>query len=120
MVEKEEFRVERVTSQEGCKAGKEFNQDACACFSIAQCKRLCVGEKNKNNPLETCDCITQANYDSIFNHGLGDTCGADVSTGTTTGETETITTLPCVGTGCEDEGDDQEGKTITLPPKPET
>ena len=119
-IEKKEFEVERVTSQSECERGKIFRQDACACFSLAQCKRLCVGEKNRNNPLESCDCIDEEDYQSIFNHGLGDSCGADVGSGTTSGEANVISILPCVGAGCQDEEDDQEGKLIVLPQKPDT
>ena len=63
--------VEHVPSQDFCEKGFTFNQDACACFEDRQCRIGCPG--GKNNPFR-CGCITNAEYASIFNHGLGSNC----------------------------------------------
>ena len=71
------IEVERVTSQEECDIGFTFDQSACACFSDLQCRIGCIGDTPRNNPLSRCGCISEANYQSIFSHDLGLTCGAE-------------------------------------------
>ena len=67
------IEVVRVQSQEECEEGLVFNQEACTCFSLAQCRTLCP-EGQILDPRETCSCISEAKYEAIFNHGLDDQC----------------------------------------------
>ena len=43
----------RVSSKKECEAGFVFNQDSCACESLAQCRIFCP-EGQKLNPLKPC------------------------------------------------------------------
>lgn len=85
---------------------------ACACFSKVRCKKIC-GEGTILNPLEACgECLDQADYFSIFSHGLGATCGAepevlDLDSGSGNSDDQVIKPIinppepeKCAGTGC--------------------
>ena len=67
MDEPEPFTVTRVTGQEECEDGFKFNEAACACFKLQECRVGCPG--GYNNPFE-CGCLSRGNYWSIYDHNL--------------------------------------------------
>ena len=69
-----------VQSQEQCGEGLRFDQEACACFQPVKCKKSC-GENHILDPRETCTCISEHEYEAIFNHGLNDQCMFEDGTG---------------------------------------
>ena len=68
--------VIRVSGQDQCEEGLEFNQEACACFQPAKCKRDC-GEFQILDPRELCTCISEVEYEAIFTHNLTEECKFD-------------------------------------------
>ena len=75
--------VNHVDSQEDCNAltGSEldflnysFNERACACFLNFNCAIGCPIATPRLNPLVFCECISEEDYNSIFNHGLDENC----------------------------------------------
>ena len=65
--------LETVQSQEQCDEGLRFDQEACACFQPVKCRKSC-GENEILDPRETCTCISDNEYEAIFNHGLNEKC----------------------------------------------
>ena len=56
---------DRDENSKPCADGFEWNEDACACFTLAQCKMMCP-EGQILSPLERCECIYQCEYDELF------------------------------------------------------
>ena len=53
-----------------------FNQEACACFSQAQCEIACAPGTTLL-PTEICSgCVPESELESIYGHGLDDQCRA--------------------------------------------
>ena len=48
-----------------CADGYQWNQEGCACFSLAKCKKLCP-EGEKLSELEMCKCIPLCEYQELF------------------------------------------------------
>ena len=67
------IEVVRVQSQDQCEDGLVFDQEACTCFQLAQCRIGCP-EGEILDPRESCTCISEQKYEAIFNHGLDDQC----------------------------------------------
>ena len=63
-----------MTGPEFCTAEQEFNQAACACFQINRCDIGCLPPYEHNNPLVSCQCISDADFISITDHGLDENC----------------------------------------------
>ena len=80
-------------SQEECDflydTGFVFNEAACACFSLIQCRLQCP-EGQILDPTKACECISLADYNLIFNHGLNDKCQIDGFDPSVYGNIETV------------------------------
>ena len=75
-----EFEVVHVHEEGQClPLFQTFNQDACACFSAYQCDIECSFNFDTPylNPLEVCECISEEDYLSIYQHGFGPDCIPD-------------------------------------------
>ena len=49
----------------GCPDGLQWEEEACACFSMMQCMMMCPPGQQLS-PLLACKCIDQCEYDELF------------------------------------------------------
>ena len=66
--------IHRVQSQEECDHIFEdgthvFNQEACTCFSLIQCRIECP-EGLQLDPTQACECVAEDAIDRIYTHSL--------------------------------------------------
>lgn len=70
--------IERARSQDDCPSdGFVFNQQACACFSLRATLQFCL-PPTRQDPISGGPCVGQDRIDEIYNHGLGENCGAEL------------------------------------------
>ena len=73
----QDIDVDHVSDPRECEDGTYFNLEACACFSEIVCHIYCPDsfpDRPYLNPINGCECISEADYLSIFDHGLGLDC----------------------------------------------
>ena len=65
----------RVSGQDECDEGFDFDLDSCTCQAQIQCTLACSGGK-RLNPLKGCQCITESQFNKIYDdNDLGPFCG---------------------------------------------
>ena len=72
--------IVRARSQADCADGTRFDQEACTCFSLLMTRQFCI-PPSRQDPISGGPCVGQERIDEIYNHGLGELCGARPNTG---------------------------------------